>query len=76
MTRHVLCRYAIGERGEIEITEAEYLGLAADLKKLVEMSDAEEKFNAFIDNYFELERGLLEQTLESMIYAIAGLSSF
>ena len=68
MTRYVLCRYAIGMRGEIEITEGEYQALAADIKTLVEVCDAEEKFNAFIDNYFELERGLLEESLRAMVY--------
>lgn len=68
MTRYVLCRYAIGQRGEIEITEGEYLSLAADINTLVEVSDVEEKFNAFIDNYFELERSLLEESLRAMVY--------
>jgi hypothetical protein len=68
MTRYVLCRYAIRQRGEIEITEGEYLSLAADIKTLVEVCDAEEKFNALIDNYFELERGLLEEALRAMVY--------
>jgi len=68
MTRYVLCRYAIGQRGEIEITEGEYESLAADIRTLVEVCDAEEKYNAFIDNYFELERGLLEESLRAMVY--------
>jgi len=68
MTRYVLCRHAIGQRGEIEISEAEYHGLAADIDVLVELSDLEEKYNGFIDNYFELERGLLEEALRAMIY--------
>jgi hypothetical protein len=68
MTRYVLCRYAMGHRGEIEITKGEYQALAADIRTLVEVCDAEEKFNAFIDNYFELERGLLEESLRAMLY--------
>jgi hypothetical protein len=68
MARYVLCRHAIGQHGVIEISEAEYQGLAADIDVLVELSDLEEKYNGFIDNYFELERGLLEEALRAMIY--------
>jgi hypothetical protein len=69
MSRYVLCRYALGQRGEIEIPEKEYLSLAGNIRTLIEISDLEEKYNAFIDNYFELERGLLEEALRAMIYA-------
>ncbi len=68
MSRYVLCRFAIGQPGQVAITEAEYLQLKKDIKTLVEVSDAEDKFNAFIDNYFEFEQGLLEEALYSMIY--------
>jgi hypothetical protein len=67
MIRYVLCRYALAQPGEIEISEAEYLSLAKNIKALVELSDLEEKYNAFIDNYFELERGLLEEALSRRI---------
>lgn len=69
MTRYVLCRYAIGQRGQLEITEERYNGFASDIQKLVELCDMEEKYNAFIDNYFELERGLLEDSLRAMVYS-------
>jgi hypothetical protein len=76
MTRYVLCRHAIGEPGEVEITEAEYHRLAMDIKTLVEVSDVEEKFNAFIDNYFELEKSSLEETLRAMIYEDSDTARF
>src|SRR3981081_457444 len=76
MTRYVLCRYAIGHPGQVEITEAEYLGLAVDIKTLVEVSDVEEKLSAFIDNYFELEGGLLEEPLRETIYDDRGPDRF
>lgn len=66
--RHVLLRHAIGASGELEITEAEYQALAQAMNILIELSDVEEKFNAFIDNYFELERSSLEESLRAMIY--------
>ena len=62
MIRYVLCRHAIGQSDEVEITESEYRGLARDIKALVEVSDVEEKFNAFIDNFFELEKSSLAQS--------------
>src|SRR5262245_29770593 len=68
MTRYVLCRYAIGKPGQLEITQEQYRGFASDICALGELSDMEEKFNAFIDNHFELERGLLEDSLRAMIY--------
>ncbi len=68
MARYKLCRYVLAQPGEIEISESEYRGLAQAVQTLVELSDAEQKYNVFIDNYFELERGLLEGSLRAMIY--------
>lgn len=68
MLKYVLCRYAIGQGGQLEITENQYSGYASDIRTLMELCDMEEKFNAFIDNYFELERGLLEDSLRAMLY--------
>lgn len=72
MTKYVLCRHALGQPGQVGITVAEFNSLKADLKTLVELSDVEEKFSAFMDNYFELERSLLEETLRAMIYSEHG----
>jgi hypothetical protein len=66
--RYVLCRLAVGAPGQIDISEAEFLNLKNDVKALVEVAGAEEKFAAFIDNYFEFEQGLLQEALHSMIY--------
>lgn len=74
--RYVLLRHAIGEPGELEITEAEYQALAQAMLILIELSDVEEKFNAFIDNYFELERSSLEESLRAMIYDDSDIASF
>ena len=68
MTKFVLCRLAIGQDNKKEIAKDEYEALDADMKILVELSDVEEKFSAFVDNYFELERGLLEESLRAMLY--------
>ncbi len=74
--RYVLLRHAIGEAGELEIAEAEYQALAEAMRVLVELSDVEEKFNAFIDNYFELERSSLEEALRAMVYEDTNTATF
>ena len=74
--RYVLLRYAIGTPGELEITEAEYQALAQAMLILTELSDVEEKYSAFIDNYFELERSSLEESLRAMIYDDSDIASF
>jgi len=65
--KFVLCQYILGKTGQVEITEAEYKALGAALKTLFQLRDAEEKYTALIENYFELELSLLEVALRSMI---------
>jgi hypothetical protein len=54
---------------EVEITEAEFGAIISATGALMHCIDAEEKFDAIIENYRELEGFMLDQSLQSMLSA-------
>jgi hypothetical protein len=54
---------------EVEITEAEFEAIVFATGALLHCIDAEEKFDAIIENYRELEGFMLDQSLQSMLSA-------
>lgn len=53
----------------IRISKKEYEAFAAAMSLLMHLSNCEEKFATLIDNYFELEKSLLEEALRTMIFS-------
>jgi hypothetical protein len=67
--RYVIASMLLESDAEVEITEAEFEAIIFATAALLHCIDAEEKFDAIIENYRELEGFMLDQSLQSMLSA-------
>lgn len=66
--RYVIASMLLASDAEIEITESEFEDLVSAINALLNCVDAEEKFDALVENYRELERFMMDRSLHSMLF--------
>lgn len=76
VTGYVLMQRVFGSRERIDIAQAEFEAFGEAVMCLRHVVDAEEKFAAFMDNYFELEQELLSEALSTLVFPGVGVRSF
>jgi hypothetical protein len=67
--RYVISSMLLDSEGEVEITESEFEEIVFAISALLNCIEVEEKFDAIIENYRELEGFMLDQSLQSMLSA-------
>lgn len=72
---YVLKQRVFGSSERIDITKAEFEAFGDAVLCLRHVVDAEEKFAAFMDNYFELEQELLSEALSTLVFPGVGVRS-
>lgn len=66
--RYVLCRMS-GEFPHVELPASHYRSLAEAVSVLDHLRETEEKYTAVLENYFEFELCLLQETLRILIFS-------
>jgi len=74
--RYTITRAVFGLRGDIEITEQEFLATKRAKDNLVLVATVEEKFDVLLENYLEYEQSLLAAALTQLVHPIRERDDF
>lgn len=64
--RYLLAPIVLFTSAEIELSKTEYDAIIQAVEKLLSCLDAEEKFDCIIENYWDLEKYILDQAFQSL----------
>jgi hypothetical protein len=67
--RYALHRWLLNSTSSLEIDRQDYENLRAASEGLAEILSAEQKYDALMENYAELEKSLIEEALNHMIFS-------